>query len=96
MRQRCEVCEQIRPEAEIDGRGKLVEMSFAARPVLLCVGHARIAANSGVTSFEDLRALYGSGRRSFVPRRRPASTAGTTDQRRGTGRRAADVRGSTK
>lgn len=32
-------------------------------------GHARIAQNSNVTSFEQLRALYGAGRRSHVPRR---------------------------
>jgi hypothetical protein len=79
---RCEVCENFRPGFEAPSHQKLVEMSLDVRSVILCTGHARIAVKSGVTSFEALRALYGSGRRSFVPRRR-------TD--RAGGRRATDT-----
>jgi hypothetical protein len=92
MRQRCEVCENFRPEAETDARAELVEVAFDVRPVVLCKGHARIAKNSGVTSFDELRDLYGSGRRSFVPRRGRSSTPRADEQRRLAGRRATDVR----
>ena len=68
----------------------MVEMPFDVRPVHLCVGHARIAENSGVASFEELRELYGSGRRSFVPRRSPGSRIGNGTPR-SPGRRATDV-----
>jgi hypothetical protein len=89
MNQRCEVCASFRPELPSAGQ-KLVEMVFEARPVLLCKGHARIAENSGVTTFEALRGLYGSGRRSYVPRRDPHSVAPPGEKRRGPGRRASD------
>jgi hypothetical protein len=69
-----------------------VEVSFEGRKVALCVGHARIAAKSGVRSLETLREFYheSDGRRSFVPRRsrHPAAPA-----RRNPGRRASDARG---
>ena len=92
MHQRCEVCEGFRPEASLRPR-KLVEVPFDVRNVVLCAGHARIAENSGVTSFEALRELYGSGRRSYVPRRAPSSEAPANDQRRSVGRRASDRAG---
>lgn len=69
---------------------KLVEMTFGTRTVTLCRGHALIAQNSGAHSFEALRELYGSGRRSYVPRR-SESPSPSGDQRLGRGRRAADA-----
>ncbi len=84
----CEVCANFK-----DGRDRshlsVVEVPYDARPVLLCTGHAKIAANSGAKSFEQLRELYGVGRRSYVQRRRPAvlQPGGTA---RGKGRRASD------
>lgn len=90
MGNRCEVCENFRPEAEFRSGYKVVEVLFDVRPVHLCVGHARIAQNSGVTSFHDLRELYGTGRRSFVPRRGRSST-NTNTMPRSAGRRASDA-----
>ena len=90
MQNRCEVCENFRPEAEFGGRYKVVKVLFDVRPVQLCVGHAKIALNSGATSFEALRELYGTGRRSYVPRR-GRNVATTDNQRRSPGRRASDV-----
>jgi hypothetical protein len=69
MRERCEVCANFRPDVEFDGDRKTTLIPFGDRSVRLCRAHERIAANSGVTSFDGLRELYGSGRRSFVPRR---------------------------
>ena len=74
MALRCEVCENFRPDG--DPRPlELVRVPLGKRIVLLCTGHARIAENSGVSNFEQLRELYGEseGRRSFVPRRAPRS-----------------------
>lgn len=88
MASTCEVCANFRKEDEL-GRLKVVEVRFDQRPVLLCTGHAKIAENSGVTSFEELRELYGSGRRSYVPRRRPASMQPNGEERK-SGRRASD------
>jgi hypothetical protein len=86
----CEVCMSFRKEADRDPSREFVEVAFDTRAVLLCRGHARIAANSGVTSFEQLREYYGSGRRSFVPRRGPDGAANADERRRGEGRRASD------
>jgi hypothetical protein len=91
MRQRCEVCENFRPDNEFEGDRNTVLVNLDGRRVLLCVGHLRIARNSGVTTFEGLRALYGSGRRSFVPRRERSATLGNYE-RQGHGRRAGDSR----
>lgn len=88
MSNTCEVCENFRNRSELSGL-KIVEVAFDQRPVLLCTGHAKIAENSGVTSFEGLRELYGSGRRSYVPRRRPASMQPNGEGRK-SGRRASD------
>jgi hypothetical protein len=93
MRQHCEVCESFRPEAEGPSEEKLVFMEFPNRTVRICVGHALIAQNSGVTSFEALRELYGSGRRSHVPRRGQEMFESVDEKRRVTGRRANDARG---
>jgi hypothetical protein len=90
MQNRCEVCENFRPGAEFAGRYKVVKVMFDVRPVHLCVGHAKIALNSGATTFESLRELYGTGRRSYVPRRGRNMTK-TEDQRQSPGRRANDV-----
>jgi hypothetical protein len=93
MREHCEVCEAIRPEAGPVPKQKLVYVEFQARTVLLCVGHALIAQNSGVHSFDELRELYGSGRRSHVARRGQETFEGSDEKRRQTGRRANDARG---
>jgi len=92
MRQRCEVCENFRPDVELVGDRNTVLVPFDVRAVRLCMGHARIAARSAVTSFEALRDFYGSGRRSFVPRRASGIAETVDDQRRGFGRRATDRR----
>lgn len=87
MEHDCEVCACL-PRA-ISRARTMVEIQLDERAVVLCRGHARIAANSGVTDFEGLRALYGSGRRSHVPRRDPrAPKAG--EKRASLGRRVAD------
>jgi hypothetical protein len=88
MSNTCEVCENFRNKNDLLGL-KLVEVAYDERSVLLCTGHAKIAENSGVSSFEGLRDLYGSGRRSYVPRRRPASMQPNGEERK-TGRRATD------
>jgi len=93
MQQHCEVCEAFRPEGKVLPDEKIVYMEFPARTVRLCVGHAMIAQNSGVHSFEELRDLYGSGRRSHVPRRGSEMFESTDEKRRSPGRRAVDVRG---
>lgn len=90
MQQRCEVCENFRPEGDLKPGRKLEEVTYGTRRVLLCRAHAGIAENSAVTSFEALRELYteSSGKRSYVPRRaRDASQ----DSTRSAGRRASDV-----
>jgi hypothetical protein len=88
MQHTCEVCENFRRKEDLSGL-KIVEVVFPQRSVLLCTGHAKIAENSGVTTLEDLRELYGSGRRSFVPRRRPAALQPEGIPRKA-GRRATD------
>jgi hypothetical protein len=86
MQHRCEVCASFHPNAEFGDNYRVVEVPFDVRPVHLCVAHARIAQSSGVTSFEELRELYGEGRRSFVPRRGP-DHAPTNDRRSSADRR---------
>ena len=92
MRHHCEVCEAFRPEAGVLPEEKLVYMEFPTRTVRLCVGHALIAQNSGVNSFEELRDLYGSGRRSHVPRRGLETFESSDEKRRSVGRRESDAR----
>ncbi len=94
MQQRCEVCENFRPEGDLKPGRKLEEVTYGTRRVLLCRAHAGIAQNSGVKSFAELRELYTEqhGARSYVPRR--ASTAPTAAAAKKTarspGRRIAD------
>ena len=93
MHQRCEVCENFRPEGDLQPGRKLEEVRFGTRKVLLCRGHAGIAQNSGVTTFEELRELYTEqhGVRSYVPRRARALPAPTKKRpARSPGRRASD------
>ncbi len=71
MSRTCEVCANFSQKKDLSHL-TIVEVAFDQRSVLLCTGHARIAARSGVKTFEELRAFYGKGRRSYVPRRRPA------------------------
>jgi hypothetical protein len=91
MQPRCEVCENFRPGAEIDPTVRMVEVPFDVRTVVLCAGHARIAERSGVKSFEELREIYGKGRRSFVPRRSPDARESAGERRLSAGRRATDA-----
>ena len=74
MQNRCEVCENFRPRAEFGGSYKVVEVLFDARPVHLCVGHAKIAQNSGVTSFTEYAISTAQAGvhscRAVVPKRR--------------------------
>lgn len=89
MQQRCEVCENFRPEGDLKPGRKLEEVTYGTRRVLLCRAHAGIAENSAVTSFDELRALYteSKGLRSYVPRR----ARGSADLTRSPGRRASDT-----
>jgi hypothetical protein len=91
MEQRCEVCESFRPQGDLNAARELLRVPFGARSVLLCRGHAGIAQNSGVTTIEELRALYAEsqGQRSYIARRArlAQSQAGTA---RSAGRRAGD------
>ena len=91
MEQRCEVCENLRPEGDLKAGRKLEEVTFGSRKVLLCRAHAGIAENSGVTSFEELRELYTEqhGARSYVPRRASSVMA---SKLRNPGRRLRDAR----
>lgn len=88
MEDDCEVCLNL--PREISQMRTMVELQLDKRAVVLCRGHARIAANSGVTDFEGLRTLYGSGRRSHVPRRDPRAVTKVCESRQSHGRRAQD------
>lgn len=90
MAQRCEVCEQFKPEGDLRPGRELVSVSFGERAVLLCKAHAGIAENSGVKTLRELRALYAEsdGKRSFVLRRGPGSAGAKA---RYPGRRASDA-----
>jgi len=92
MQQRCEVCENFRPEGDLKPGRTLVEVTFGKRRVLLCRGHAGIAHNSGVTTFEGLRELYTEqhGARSYVPRRARTGPALAKKKLRSPGRRIGD------
>lgn len=95
MQQRCEVCENFRPEGDLKPGRVLEAARFGARTVLLCRAHAGIAHSSGVTSFDELRELFSesTGRRSYVPRRArlaPAK-AKSKSKTRGVGRRSTDT-----
>jgi hypothetical protein len=87
----CEVCANFRSPGAASDPDRIVRVELDQRPVLLCRGHARIAENSGVRTFDELRALYGDGRRSHIPRRRPADLQPDGAGRR-SGRRATDLR----
>ncbi len=93
MQQRCEVCENFRPEGDLKPGRTLEEVTFGKRRVLLCRAHAGIARNSGVATFEELRELYTEqhGSRSYVPRR-ARSLAGVVNKKksRSVGRRIGD------
>jgi len=96
MQQRCEVCENFRPEGDLKPGRTLEAVKFGSRLVLLCRAHAGIAESSGVTSFDELRELYteSNGQRSYVPRRARIAPADLTSRRksepRTAGRRATD------
>ena len=94
MQQRCEVCENFRPEGDLKPGRTLEEVTYGKRRVLLCRAHAGIARNSGVTTFEGLRELYTEqhGARSYVPRRaRIVSGAAARKKSRSPGRRIGDA-----
>jgi aminoglycoside phosphotransferase (APT) family kinase protein len=88
MHERCEVCENLRPQGDLRPNRPLETVWFGQRSVRLCRAHAGIARNSGVTSFEELRELYSEshGRRSYVPRRSRAAAGAARES----GRRASD------
>ena len=92
MEKRCEVCESFRPQGDLKAGRELLEVSFGDHQVLLCRGHAGIAKNSEVTSFQELRALYAEskGQRSYLSRRSRASRLAVS-QPRSEGRRATDA-----
>jgi hypothetical protein len=95
MQQRCEVCENFRPEGDLKPGRKLEEVMYGTRRVLLCRAHAGIAQNSGVTTFQELRELYREqhGARSYVPRRArttPVKVAKAAKKSRSPGRRFGD------
>ena len=91
MEQRCEVCESFRPRGELGSARALLEVRFGERSVLLCRGHAGIARNSEISTFEELRALYAEseGQRSYVSRRASATESG--GKPRSPGRRSSDL-----
>jgi hypothetical protein len=90
MEYRCEVCESFRPRGELGPARVLLELTFGERRVMLCRGHAGIAQNSQISSFDELRALYAesNGKRSYIARRSRA--ASSDDTARNAGRRAGD------
>ena len=91
MEHRCEVCRSFRAQGALGPARELLEVSFGERRVLLCRGHAGIARNSQVSSFDELRTLYAEsiGQRSFIARR--AHNAGEgAGAPRSAGRRAGD------
>jgi hypothetical protein len=92
MEKRCEVCESFRPQGGLKAGRELLEVSFGDHQVLLCRGHAGIAKNSEVTSFQELRALYAEskGQRSYLSRRSRAARSALS-QPRSVGRRATDA-----
>lgn len=92
MERRCDVCANFRPEGDLKPGRPLEEVSFGSHHLLLCRAHAGIAANSGVTTFEELRELYTEqyGRRSYVPRRGRSALASNL---RSPGRRLRDGAG---
>ena len=97
MQQRCEVCENFRPEGDLKPGRTLEAVKYGSRLVLLCRAHAGIANSSAVTSFEELRELYTehSGQRSYVPRRAriaPAVLTSSKNPPRTAGRRVTDSR----
>jgi hypothetical protein len=92
MQQRCEVCENFRPEGDLKPGRVLEAVKFGERIVLLCRAHAGIAQTSDVTSFEQLRELYTEqhGSRSYVPRRARIAPPSTKISPRSAGRRIGD------
>jgi len=92
MQQRCEVCENFRPEGDLKPGRVLEAVKFGARIVLLCRAHAGIARSSGVSSFEELRELYTEqhGARSYVPRRARIAATPSKSKPRSPGRRIGD------
>jgi len=91
MEHRCEVCASFRPRGDLGPARPLLEVSFGERRVLLCRGHAGIADNSRVSSFDELRALYAEseGKRSYIARR--ARSGANAGKPRSEGRRSSDL-----
>jgi hypothetical protein len=92
MQQRCEVCENFRPEGDLKPGRVLEAVKYGDRVVLLCRAHAGIAQSSGVSSFEELRELYTEqhGARSYVPRRARTAATPSNNGARSPGRRIGD------
>ena len=92
MEQRCEVCENFRPEGDLELGRKLVDVPFGERSVALCVGHALIARNAAIDSLEALRDFYreSHGNRSFIERRARGAESSPAERRQA-GRRFRDA-----
>ncbi|MEP7050820.1 MAG: hypothetical protein ABJB12_10720 [Pseudomonadota bacterium] len=92
MEKRCEVCERFRPHGDLKPGRELAEVPFGDRVVSLCRAHAKIAQNSAVGSFDELRQLYAEsqGERSYLARRELSERA-AEGAPRGVGRRASDA-----
>ena len=90
----CEVCQSYRPEANLRER-TLTTVFFGERGIVLCEMHRRIAENSGIRTWDELREFYGesTGRRSYVPRRASLTKGAPppAPERRRQGRRATDM-----
>ena len=91
MEKRCEVCERFRPHGDLKPGRELSEIPFGDRLVSLCAAHAKIAKNSRVSSFDELRQLYAEseGQRSYLARRAITERA-EEGAPRSVGRRASD------
>jgi hypothetical protein len=92
MEKRCEVCERFRPHGDLRPGREVLQIPFGDRVVSLCRAHAKIAQNSAVASFDELRELYAEshGQRSYLARRAQSERA-AEGAPRAVGRRASDA-----
>ena len=91
MEHGCDVCHNFRPQANLRER-PLTRVSIGHHVIVLCELHKCVALSCGVTTFAELRDIYGesNGRRSYVPRR-TGERASLPDEQRQTGRRSTDA-----
>jgi hypothetical protein len=95
MQSQCEVCASFRPDLRSTSDSfEGVELQFFNRSVRLCALHAYLARAFKVTTLQGLRSLFreNRGKRSYVSRRVPISSAASVERRSMTaGRRARDL-----